>query len=90
MGGWVDLSVDLFLTRPPTPRNIVVPAQAIGSPVQVISAMYHKSPLGLGLLPSSKAHSLKELAQREIRVGMLSDSITLAQKLLHQAAGSKR
>ena len=105
-----------------THRNIVVPAQANGAPVKVIGAMYQKSPLGLGLLPTSKATSLKyvcvcvcvcvyfppehardtyshtyihahthrDLAKPEIRVGMLADSLTLAQRMLHQAAGSKR
>ncbi|KAM3567821.1 hypothetical protein VYU27_010042 [Nannochloropsis oceanica] len=69
-------------------QNIVVPAQHGGAPVKVISAMYHKSPLGLGLLPSSRITSLKELAHRESRVGMLADSLTLAQRMMHQAAGS--
>ncbi|EWM22780.1 NMT1/THI5-like protein, partial [Nannochloropsis gaditana] len=69
-------------------QNIVVPAQAHGAPVQVVSAMYHKSPLGLGLLPTSRITSLKELAQRQMRVGMLADSLSLAQRLLHQAVGS--
>jgi len=33
---------------------------------------------------------LRELAHRESRVGMLADSLTLAQRMLHQATGSKR
>lgn len=40
-------------------RNIVVPAQANGAKVKVVSAMYQKSPLGLGLRPDSSIKSLR-------------------------------
>lgn len=43
----------------PSSRNIVVPAQANGAKVKVVSAMYQKSPLGLGLRPDSSIKSLR-------------------------------
>lgn len=39
-------------------RNIVVPAQALGTPVTAVSAMLQSSPLALGALPSSGFKSL--------------------------------
>lgn len=36
-----------------------MPAQASGAPVKVVSAMYQKSPLGLGLRPDSNVESLR-------------------------------
>ena len=46
-------------TQPTQRRNIVVPAQANGAKVKVVSAMYQESPLGLGLRPDSTIKSLR-------------------------------
>lgn len=59
-------------------RNIVLPAQAGGAKVKVVSAMFQKSPLGLGLRPDSTVESLRSVRDGSMECVCVSLSVSHA------------